>query len=56
MTEITSTPATVTLHHKDGLLEAVTIYNGHPMMFTIKEMDRKDHDAFFEVNKAQITN
>lgn len=54
MTEIISTPATVTLHHKDGVLEAVTIYNGHPMMFTITEMDRKAHDDFFEVNKAQL--
>jgi hypothetical protein len=55
MTEIISTRASVIIHTKDGVPEAVSIPNGHIKLYSLSEMSVANFEDFFEVNKAQIT-
>jgi hypothetical protein len=55
MTEIISTRASVIIHTKDGVPEAVSIPNGHIKLYALTEMNVGEYETFFDVNKAQIT-
>lgn len=38
---------------KDGEPVAITIYNGHPTLYSLVEMGRKEIEDFYDVNKLQ---
>jgi len=53
--ELLSKLEAVLAHYKDGELAAITHSNGRTRLLKVTEMDRKDYEQFYEVDKQQKT-
>ena len=52
MMELHSIEESVISHYKDGILVAITHFNGRTIMNKVEEMSRKDYQEFFETHHA----